>query len=121
MIEVAQKCAVNEIERTKNMQKDIDSFVLIENERDYYTVAEAAEILGVSQASVQSYITNGLLPGVSLINGRRMVSREGIQQRLARRGKSCITSFFKEAPTFRYTGEIGWWQILRMSRGLRKA
>jgi excisionase family DNA binding protein len=73
-----------------------DSFVVIGCEKDYYTVAETAEILGVSKATVQSYITNGLLSGVSLINGRRMVSKDGICQRLSKVGKSCIVSFFKE-------------------------
>jgi excisionase family DNA binding protein len=81
--------------RRKN---DKELFVLLPKGKDYYSVKEVAEILHVKVATVQNYITNNVIKA-ELVDGRRMVSRKALAQRLSELGKQAIYRYvFEEIP-----------------------
>lgn len=67
-------------------------FVILEVGKDYYSVKEAAEILHVTAATIQNYVTNEVIEA-ELINGRRMISRDALCKRLSQLGKQCIYGY----------------------------
>lgn len=64
----------------------------------YYTVAQVAQILGVSQKSVRDFINSGELQAVKI--GQWRISEEGIQQFIQSRMNEVRSNMYQELQQF---------------------